>query len=51
MVERLLNVNGEGYVLKSSVCYPFPTGYKPELDVMEELDQKLALRYMHLIEI
>jgi hypothetical protein len=30
---------------------PFPTGYKPEIDVMEELDQTLASHYMQLIGI
>jgi hypothetical protein len=49
MVERLLNDNSEGYVLKSNVRNPFPTGYKPKLDVTEELNQKLASRYMQLI--
>ena len=51
VVEQLLTDNGEGYVLKSNVRNPFPTGYKPELDVTEELDQKLASRYMQLIGI
>jgi hypothetical protein len=49
MVERLLGDDGEGYVLKSNVRNPFPTGYKPKLDVMEELNQKLTTRYMQLI--
>jgi hypothetical protein len=51
MVERLLNDNGEGYVLNSNVCNPFPTGYKPKLNLTEELNQKLASRYMQLIGI
>jgi hypothetical protein len=29
----------------------FPTGYKLEIDVTEELDQALASRYMQLIGI
>jgi hypothetical protein len=37
--------------LKSNVRNPFPTGYKPELDVTEELYQKLFSRYMQLIGI
>jgi hypothetical protein len=37
--------------LKSNVRNPFPAGYKPELNMMEELDQKLALHYMQLIGI
>jgi hypothetical protein len=37
MVKRLLNKDGEGYVLKLNVCNPFPTGYKPEINVTDEL--------------
>ena len=51
VVERLLEEDGEGYVLKSNARNPFPTGYKPEIDIMEELDQTLASRYMQLIGI
>jgi hypothetical protein len=42
---------GKGYVLKSNVHNPFLTGYKPKLNVMEELHQKLASPYMQLIGI
>ena len=51
VVERLLEEDGEGYVLKSNAKNPFPTGYKPEIDVTEELDHTLASRYMQLIGI
>ena len=51
MVEHLLEEDSEGYVLKSNVHNPFPTGYKPEVDVTEELDQMLASRFMQLIGI
>ena len=51
VVERLLTEDGDGYVLKSNVKNPFPTGYKPEVDVTDELDQTLASRYMQLIGI
>ena len=52
VVEHLLEEDGEGYcILKSNVCNPFPTGYKLEIDVTEELNQKLASRYMQLIGI
>ena len=51
MVECLLAEDGEGYVLKSNAKNPFPTGYKPEVDVTDELDQMLASRYMQLIGI
>jgi hypothetical protein len=42
---------GEGYVLKSNACNLFPTGYKPEINVTEELDHMWAPRYMQLIDI
>jgi hypothetical protein len=51
VVERLLSEDGEGYVLKSKVKNPFPTGYKPEIDVADELSPELASRYMQLIGI
>jgi hypothetical protein len=51
VVERLLEEDGEGYVLKSNAKNPFPTGYKPEINVTEELDYTLASRYMQLIGI
>ena len=56
MVERLPKEDGKGYVLKgyvlkSTAQNPFPTGYKPEIDVTEELDHTLASRYMQLIGI
>jgi hypothetical protein len=51
VVERLLDEDGEWYVLKSNAKNPFPTGYKPELDVTEELHPTLASRYMQLVGI
>jgi hypothetical protein len=51
VVERLLSEDGERYVLKSEVENPFPTGYKPEIDITEELESELAFRYMQLIGI
>ena len=51
VVERLFEEDGEGYVLKTNVCNPFPTGYRPELDVTEELDSALSSRYLQLIGI
>jgi hypothetical protein len=48
MVERLLKEDGKGYVLKSNAKNPFPTGYKPEIDVTEEHDHMLASRYILL---
>jgi hypothetical protein len=47
VVERLLSEDSDGYVLKSKVKNPFPTGcYKPEIDVMDALEPELASRYM-----
>ena len=50
-VERLFEEDGEGLTFKNSVKNPFPTGYKPELDVMEELGPEIISRYLHLIGI
>jgi hypothetical protein len=46
VVERLLEEDGEGYVLKSNVCNPFPTGYKPEINITDKFNQNLASRYI-----
>jgi hypothetical protein len=51
IVKCLLKEDGEGYILKSNTCNPFPTGNKPEINVTEELDHTLASRYMQLISI
>jgi hypothetical protein len=51
VIERLLKEDGDGYVLKSNAHNPFPTGYKPEVDVTDELNQMLASRFMQLIGI
>jgi len=51
VVEHLLAEDGEGYILKLNARNPFPSGYKPELNITEELDQMLASRYMQLIGI
>jgi len=51
IVEKLLEEDGEGYVLQANVRNPFPTGYKPEIDITDELDQTMATRFMQLIGI
>ena len=51
VVERLLDEDGEGYVLKTKVKNPFPTGYKPEVDITDELDAPLTSRFLQLIGI
>ena len=39
------------YVLKNNAKNPFPSNYKPELDVTDELGKGLASRYLQLIGI
>jgi hypothetical protein len=39
------------WVLKSKARNPFPTSYKPKINVTDELDQTLASRFMQLIGI
>jgi hypothetical protein len=51
VVKRLLEEDGDGYVLKANARNPFPTGYKPEIDVTNELDQTMASCFMQLIGI
>ncbi len=51
VVEQLFEEDGEGYVLKSNVKNPLPSGYKPELDITDELGAELASRYLQLIGI
>jgi len=51
VVERLFEEDGEGYSLKSKVKNPFPTGYRPKLDVTSKLGPELATRFMQLIGI
>jgi hypothetical protein len=50
-IERSLLEDGKGYSLKSKVKNPFPTGYRPELDITDELSPELALPFMQLIGI
>ena len=50
-VERLFEEDGEGFTFRNSVNNPFPTGYKPELDVTEELGPEIISRYLQLIGI
>ena len=43
-VERLFEEDGEGYTLRNTVKDLFLSGYKPYLDVTEELDPELVSR-------
>jgi hypothetical protein len=52
VVERFLSEDGEDYALRSNIKNLFPTGYKPEIDVTDELvSAELASRYMQFIGI
>jgi hypothetical protein len=48
---NFLKKTTKGYVLKSNAQNPFPTGYKPKLNVTNELNQTLASQFMQLIGI
>jgi hypothetical protein len=49
--EQLLNEDRDKCVLQLNVKNPFPTGYKPKIDITDELGQALASRYKQLIGI
>ena len=49
--KQLFEEDCEGYTLRNTVKAPIPSGYKPELDVIEELGPELASRYLQLIRI
>jgi hypothetical protein len=51
VVEHLLDKDGEGYSLENKAKNPFPSNYRQELDVTNELGESLALHYMQLIGI
>jgi hypothetical protein len=42
-------LRSEGYDLKTTAKTPFPSNYRPELDVSDELDTDLCSRYSQLI--
>ena len=50
-VEGLLKECGKGFTFRNSVKNPLPMGYKPELDVTEELGPEMISRYLQLIGI
>ena len=51
IVEALIAEDDPDAKLKSTARNPFPTGYKPELDVTPELNDELGSRYLQLIGI
>ena len=50
-VEQLFEEDVEGYTLRDTVKAQFPSGYKLDLDVIEELGLELASQYLQLIGI
>ena len=51
VVEALLREDDPDAKLKSTANNPFPSGYKPELDVTPELNDHLTSRYLQLMGI
>ena len=51
VVESLIAEDNPDAKLKSTARNPFPTGYKPELDVTPELNDELGSRFLQLIRI
>ena len=51
VVEALLLEDDPTATLKTTARNPFPSGYKPELDVTPELNDELASRFLQLIGI
>ena len=51
IVENLLAEDGDGTGMKSSARNPFPSGYRPEMDVTTELQNELVSRFLQLIGI
>jgi hypothetical protein len=51
MVEALIAEDDPEAKLKSTAQNPFLSGYKPELDVTPELNDKLGSRFLQLIGI
>ena len=51
VVEVLITEDDPDAKLKTTARNPFPTGYKPELDVTPELNDELGSRFLQLIGI
>ena len=51
VVEALITEDDPMAALKTTARNPFPSGYKPELDITPELNDELAARYLQLIGI
>ena len=51
VIGHLLTEDGHGHVLKSNVKNPFPTGYKPEIDITDKLSADMVSHFLQLIGI
>lgn len=51
VVESLLEEDGSEKRLRTTARTPFPSNYRPELDVTPELDPEMATRFMQLVGI
>ncbi|KAI2497398.1 Reverse transcriptase (RNA-dependent DNA polymerase) [Fragilaria crotonensis] len=51
VVEALIVEDDSTATLKTTARNPFPSGYKPELDITPELNDELAARFLQLIGI
>jgi len=51
IIEDLLVEDNKGKVLKGSAQTPFPSTYKPEVDVTRDLNAGMVSRYSQLIGI
>ena len=51
VVESLIAEDNPDAKLKSTARNPFPTGYKPELDVTPELNDELGSRFLQIVGI
>ena len=45
-VDQLSDEDGEGYTLRNTVKAPFPSGYKLDIYVTEELGTELSSQYL-----
>ena len=51
IVELLLREDGDEKRLRATAKTPFPSGYRPEIDITAELGPELASRFMQLVGI
>jgi hypothetical protein len=49
VVEAMLTEDGDKMKLKSTAKNPFPSNYRPELDITTEIGDEMATRFMQLV--